>query len=111
MLCDDVGRLAELHRRLVFAFGSDDLGATLSFCFGFFGHCALHVVGEYDVFNLYRRYLRTPRLRVSVDDILDLPIDARGVREKLIEAETTHDIAHRGLADLIDRIEDVLNDD
>ena len=87
MLRDDVGRLAELHRGLVFPFGSDDLRATLALGLGFLCHCALHIVGKYNVFNLDRRYLRAPRLRVPVDHVLDLQIDARGVREKLIEAE------------------------
>jgi hypothetical protein len=42
-------------------------------------------------------------------DVLDLQVDASGVGEKLIEAESSGDIAHSGLADLIDRIVDVLN--
>src|SRR5258707_10205467 len=46
---------------------------------------------------------------VPIDDVLDLQVDARGVREKLIEAESSDNIAHCGLADLIDRIVDVLN--
>ena len=55
--------------------------------------------------------LGAPRPRVPVDDVLDLQVDARGVREKLIEAESSDDIAHCGLADLIDRIVDVFNRD
>src|ERR1700730_7613861 len=62
-------------------------------------------------FNLDRRYLRAPRLRVPVDHVLDLQIDARGVRKKLIEAESSDNITHSSLADLIDRIVDVLNHD
>src|SRR3984893_17508424 len=111
MLRDDVGRLAELHRGLVFPFSSDDLRATLALGLGLLCHCTLHIVGEYNVFNLDRCYLSAPRLRVPVDDVLDLLVDARGVREKLIEAESTNDIAYSGLADLIDRIVDVLNHD
>ena len=57
------------------------------------------------------RYLGAPRLRVPVDDVLDLLVDARSVREKLIEAESPDDITHSGLADLIDRIVNVLNHD
>src|SRR5258708_7486621 len=60
---------------------------------------------------LARRHLCAPRLRVPVDDVLDLQVDARGVGEKLIEAESSDDIAHGGLADLIDRIVDVLDHD
>src|ERR1700736_6172080 len=111
MLRDDVGRLAELHRGLVFPFSSDDLRATLALGLGFLCHCALHIVRKYDVLDLNRRYLRAPRLRVPVYDILDLQIDARGVREQLIETESSDDIAHSGLADLIDRIVDVLDYD
>ena len=108
---DDVSRFAELNRGLVFAFGGHDFGAALAFGLGFLRHRALHIVGQYDVFNFDRRYLGAPWLRVEVDDILDLLVDARGVREKLIEAESTNDVAHGGLADLIDRIIDVLDRD
>ena len=101
MLRDDVSRLAELHRGLVFPFGSDDLRATLALGLGFLCHCALHIVGKYNVFDLDRRYLRTPRLRVPVDDVFDLLVDARGVRKKLIEAEASDNIAHSSLTDLI----------
>ncbi len=93
MLRDNVGRLAELHRSLVFPFSGDDLRTTLALSLGFLCHCALHIVGKYDIFNLDRRYLCAPRLRVPVDDVLDLQVDARGVREKLIEAELPDDIA------------------
>src|SRR6266851_7113268 len=55
--------------------------------------------------------LRAPRLRVPVDDVLDLLVDACGVRKKLIEAESSDDIAHSSLADLINRIVDILNHD
>jgi hypothetical protein len=52
-----------------------------------------------------------PHGSVPVDDVLDLLVDARGVRKKLIEAESSDDIAHSSLADLIDRIVDILNHD
>src|SRR5712671_242434 len=111
VLRDDVGRLAELYRRLVFAFGGDDFGATLAFGLGFLGHRALHVVGQRDVLDLDRRYLGAPRLGVLVDDVLDLLIDARGIRQQLVDAEATDHIAHGGLADLIDRVVDVFDRD
>ncbi len=57
MLRDNVGRLAELHRRLEFPFCGDDFRATLALGLGFFCHCTLHIVGQYNVFNLDRRYL------------------------------------------------------
>src|SRR5712675_290638 len=100
MLRDDVGRLAQLHCGLVFPFGSDDLRATLALGLGFLCHGALHIVGKYNVFNFDRRYLRAPRLRVPVDDVLDRLGDARGGRKKLIEANLSADIAHSSLADL-----------
>src|SRR5438132_8296500 len=111
MLRDDVGRLAQLHRGLGFPFGSDDLRATLALGLGFLCHGALHIVGKYNVFDFDRRHLRAPRLRVPVDDVLDLLVDACGVRKKLIEAESSDDIAHSSLADLINRIVDILNHD
>jgi hypothetical protein len=102
MLRDDVGRLTELHRSLIFPFGGDDLRATLALRLSFLCHCALHIVGKYNVFNLDRCYLCAPRLRMPINDIVDLQVDARGVREKLIEAESPDDIADSGLTDLID---------
>jgi hypothetical protein len=50
-------------------------------------------VGEYNVFDFDRRHLRAPRLRVPVDDVLDLLVDAGGVRKKLIEAPSTDERA------------------
>ena len=40
---------------------------------------------------------------------LNLLVDARGIRKKLIKAKSSNNIAHRRLADLIDRVVDVLN--
>jgi len=106
-----IGGFAELLGGLELAFGRHDLRAAFTLGLGFFCHCALHIVGKYNVFNLDRGHLCAPRLRVPVDDVLDLQVDARGVGEKLIEAESSNHIAHGGLADLIDRIVDVLNRD
>ena len=111
MLRDDVGGLAELYRRLIFTFGGDYLGATLALGLGFLGHRTLHIVGQRDVLDLDRRDLGAPGLGVLVYDVLDLLIDARGVREQLIEAEPSDHIAHGSLADLIDRVVDVLDRD
>src|SRR5258708_39581409 len=103
MLRNDAARLAEFPGVLVSPFGSDHLRATLAPGLRFLCHCALHIVGKYNVFNLDRRYLCAPRLGVPIDDVLDLQVDARGVREKLIEAESSDNIAHGGLADLLYR--------
>ena len=96
---------------LIFPFGGYDLHTTLALGLGFLCHGALHVVGEGNVFDLDCRYLRAPRLGVAVDHILDLLADARSIRKKLIKAKSSNNIAHRCLADLIDRVVDVLNDD
>src|SRR3979409_605349 len=109
MLRDDVSRLAELHRGLVFPFSSDDLRAALALGLGFLCHCALHIVGKGDVLDFDRRDLGAPGLRMTVDDVLDLLVDARGIRKKLVEAESSDDVAHGRLADLIDRLVDILN--
>src|SRR5262249_12403537 len=74
-------------------------------------HRPLHVIGQHDVLDLDRGHLRAPGLGVPVDDILDLFVDARGIGEKLIQAEAPDDVAHRRLADLIDSIVDVLDHD
>ena len=80
MLGDDVGRLAEFGRGLVFAFGGDDLGVALALGLGFLGHRALHVVRQRNVLDLDGGDRRAPWLGVLVDDVLDLVVDAGGLR-------------------------------
>ena len=63
MLRNDVSRLTKLHRSLIFPFGGNDLRTTFTLGLGLLCHCALHIVGKYNVFDLDRRYLCTPRLR------------------------------------------------
>jgi hypothetical protein len=46
-----------------------------------------------------------------IDHILDLFVDAGGVRQQLIEAELPYHIANRGLADLVDGVVDVFDGD
>ena len=48
---------------------------------------------------------------MPVDHVLDLLVDVRGFGQKLVEAEAAHDVAHGGLADLVDRLVDVLDRD
>jgi hypothetical protein len=78
--------------------GGYDLRPTLALGFGFLCHGALHIVGESNVFDLDCRHLRAPRLSVPVDHILDLLVDARGIRKKLIKAKSPNNIAHGCLA-------------
>jgi hypothetical protein len=111
VLRDDVGGLAELYRRLILALGGDDLGAALALGLGFLGHRPLHVLRQRDVLDLDRGNLGAPRLGVLVDHVLDLVVDARGIGEQLIEAEPSDHIAHRGLADLVDGVVNVLDGD
>ena len=93
MLRDGVGCLAELHRGLVFPFGGYDLRPTFALGLGFLYHGALHVVGEGNVFDLDCRHLRAPRLGVPVEHILNLLVDARGIRKKLIKAKWSNNNA------------------
>ena len=79
---DDIGGLAEFDRRLIFAFGGDDLGAAFALGLGFLRHRALHVVGQFDVLDLDRGDLGAPRLGVEVDDVLDLLVDPGGIRQQ-----------------------------
>ncbi len=111
VLRDDVGGFAKLDGRLELALGGDNLGAALAFGLGLFGHCALHVFGKDDVLDFDSGDLRAPRLGVRVDDVLDLLVDVRGLGQQLIEAEAPDHVAHRGLADLVDRVVDALDRD
>src|SRR6476646_8263320 len=111
MLCDNVGRLAKLYRCLEFPFGGDDLRTALTLGLGFLRHRALHIVWEHNVLYLDCRYLSAPRFRMPVNNVLNLLVDARGVREKLIEAKSSDNVAHSGLADLVDRIVDIFDHD
>jgi len=79
MLRDDVSCLAKLHGGLKLSLSGDDLCAAFALGLDFLCHCALHIVGKYNIFDLDRRHLRAPRLSGSVDDILDLLVDARSV--------------------------------
>src|SRR5690242_11108386 len=105
----EIGRFAELLGRLEFTFGRDYLGAALTLGFGFLSHGSLHIVGQSYILDLHRRDLRAPRLGMLVDDILDLHIYLAGLRQELVEGESSHHIPHGGLADLIDGIIDVLD--
>ena len=108
---DDVGRFAELYRRLEFTLGGHYFRAAFTFRFGLFCHCALHVVRQCDVFYLYGGHLRTPRLRVRIYDRFYLLIDFARLGQKLVQAELSDDVAHCRLGYLIGRIVDVLNGD
>ena len=91
---------------LIFPFGGYDLHTTLALGLGFLCHGALHVVGEGNVFDLNCCHQRAPRLGVPVDHILDLLVDARGIRKKLIKAKSSNNCAPFCLADSIDRVAD-----
>ena len=67
--------------------------------------------GRHNVFDLDCRHLRAPRLSVPVDHILDLLVDARGIRKKLIKAKSAQQHCARLFGYLVDRVVDVLNDD
>ena len=100
VLRDDVSRLAEFHGGLILPFGGDDFGTPLTLGLRFLCHRALHIFRQFNVFNLDRRYLGSPWFGMLVDDVFYLLVDARGVREQLIEAEAADNITHGGLANL-----------
>jgi hypothetical protein len=52
-----------------------------------------------------------PWLGMRVDDVLDLVVDRGNVGQELIEAEAADHVAHRGLADLVNRISHILDRD
>jgi hypothetical protein len=48
---------------------------------------------------------------VKVNEVLDLFVDSRGIRQQFVEAEAPDHVAHGGLADLANRVVDVLDRD
>ena len=111
MVGDYVGGLTQFLGSLQLPFRGHDLGAALSFGFGFLGHGALHGLGELDVFDFDDGNDDTPRLRETIQDGTDLLVDGVPLGEYLIELEATDDIAHGGLGDLVDGSHHVLDGD
>src|SRR3989338_1677964 len=67
---NDVRGVGQLLRRLELALGVDDFGAPLALGLGLPGDRADHLLGQVDVFDLDRRDLHAPRLRLLIDDAL-----------------------------------------
>ncbi len=61
------------------------LGAALALGLGLLGHRTLHVVGQRNVLDLDRRDLGAPGFGVLINNVLDLVVDARGIRQQLVQ--------------------------
>ncbi len=75
------------------------------------GHGALHAVGQLDVLELYQGHLYAPVGGGDVEDPADVEVDPVGLGQRLVQGVLPHDLAQRGLRDLVDRGAHVLNRD
>ena len=96
---DDVGRLAQLLRRLQLALGGDDLGPPFPLGLGLAGHGPLHLLGQADVADLDPVHLDAPRLGLGVEGDLELGVDPLPLGEQLVELVAADDRPQRGLGD------------
>jgi len=60
------GRVSELLRSLIFAFGMDYFRAPFPLGFCLFGHGAAHFLRQIDIFQLYQDNFDAPRVRLRV---------------------------------------------
>jgi hypothetical protein len=111
MLRNNVGRLAKLYGDLELPFSSDNLRAAFALGLCFLGHGPLHVLGENNVLDLNRRYLGAQgsvcRSMTFLISSLMLAVSERSWSR----LKRPTNVAHSSLADLIDGIEDIFNDD
>ena len=111
MLGNQISCLPQFFCGLKLPLCRNDLRTSFSLRFRFLGHRPLQIVRQGNVFDLNRGHLRAPRFGMFVDDILDLDIYLARLRKELIELEFTNHIPHGRLADLVDRIIDILDRD
>src|SRR3954452_20574635 len=109
VLGDDVGGLAQARGGLELALGVDDLRAPLALGLGLTGHRVLHPLRDPDVLDLDGRDLHSPRLRLLVDDLLELVVELLALGEQRVEVGLAEHRAQRGLRDLRGGLEEALD--
>src|SRR5215217_3780010 len=82
---DDRRRSGQLLRGLELALGVDDLRPALALGLGLARHRSLHRLRYLDVLDLDRRHLDAPGLRLVVDDLLEIVVQAVALGEQLVE--------------------------
>jgi hypothetical protein len=78
-------RLHELLGRLLLAFGVDHLRPPQSFRLRLLGDGTHHVLVEVDMLDFHIRYLDPPRIRLLVEDLLNVGVEPIPLREHLVE--------------------------
>ena len=93
----DLRRLDELLRGLLFALRVDDLGAARAFGLGLAGDRPDHALVEIDALDLDRRYLDPPRLGLLVEHVLDVGVELVALGQHAVEIVLAQHPAQRGL--------------
>jgi hypothetical protein len=93
--------LEQLLRRLLLAFGVDDLGPAATLGFSLAGDRTDHAVIEVDALDLNVGDLDTPGISLFVEHILDVDVELVSLGEHLIEVVLAQYGTQRGLSWLV----------
>jgi hypothetical protein len=90
---DDLCRVSKLVRRLQLTLGMNDFGAPLSLSLCLFGHGALHLLRQIDMFELHQNHFDAPGLAFGVEDFLNARIELFSLGKKLVQLGLTANTA------------------
>src|SRR4029077_19943815 len=99
-LGQDAGGLDQLLRRLLLAFGIDDLGTALALGLGLAGDGTHHALVEVDALELDIGDLDAPGFGLFVEHVLDAGIELVALGQHLVEVVLAQYPAQRGLGEL-----------
>jgi hypothetical protein len=105
----DLGRFQQLRRRLLFAFGIDDLGAPLALGLGLARDGADHGLGNVDVLDLDVGHLDAPGIGLGIEDLLNVVVELVAFGQHLVQLVLAEHRAQRRLGKLAGRIHEVLD--
>src|SRR3989344_2964649 len=109
-LCGEHARgLCHIGRSRELAFGIDDDRSLLAFGFRLFCDCAFHIPRQTHVFEFYVVHLESPCVCLFVDNLANLLRNFLTAAKQLVERHLAHDIAHRCLRVLRNRVEKVFD--
>ena len=105
----DICCVSQFLRSQKFAFSRDNFGPLFALGLGLLGHGPLHALGQFNVFYLHHGNNHAPALGVRVQDFGNLAVDGFALAQYLVQLEFAHNVAHRGLGNLVDGGHHVLN--